>query len=229
VTETHRDTPADETGDLLAPETDRPEPVQLPRLGLVGWLRWAWRQLTSMRTALLLLLLLAVAAVPGSVLPQNRVDPGRVQQYLQDHPKLGPVLQRLDLFDVYASPWFSAIYLLLFVSLIVCVIPRTRQHVRAIRARPPCTPQRLDRMPAHAVRQVAAAPADALAVARTALRKGRYRVADDASARTAERSGRRGYLAETGNCCSIWGCWPCWWRSRPAAVRVFRPGDGDRG
>jgi cytochrome c biogenesis protein len=200
VTETHRDTPADAAGDLLAPETDRPEPVQLPRLGLVGWSRWAWRQLTSMRTALLLLLLLAVAAVPGSVLPQSRVDPGRVQQYLQDHPELGPVLQRLDLFDVYASPWFSAIYLLLFVSLIGCVIPRTRQHVKALRARPPRTPQRLERMPVHAVRQVATTPAGALAAARTALRRSRYRVADDASgADGGAVAAERGYLAETGN------------------------------
>lgn len=97
-------------------------------------MRWAWRQLTSMRTALLLLMLLAVAAVPGSVLPQNRVDSGRVQQYLADHPGLGPVLRRLGLFDVYASPWFSASYLLLFVSLIGCVVPRTRRHAKAVRA-----------------------------------------------------------------------------------------------
>jgi cytochrome c biogenesis protein len=163
-----------------------------------------------MRTALLLLMLLAVAAVPGSVLPQDRVDPGRVQQYLADHPKLGPVLDRLSLFDVYASPWFSAIYLLLFISLIGCVVPRTRQHAKAIRARPPRTPRRLDRMPEHAVREVAAAPADALAAARTALRQRRYRVADDASGpeggspeggspEGGSVAAERGYLAETGN------------------------------
>ena len=34
--------------------------VTQPTLGPVGMLRWAWRQLTSMRTALLLLLLLAI-------------------------------------------------------------------------------------------------------------------------------------------------------------------------
>ncbi|HET9654191.1 MAG TPA: cytochrome c biogenesis protein ResB [Kineosporiaceae bacterium] len=194
---------ADPAGeDLLEPETARPEPVQLPRLGVVGWIRWAWRQLTSMRTALLLLMLLAVAAVPGSVLPQNRVDPGRVQQYLADHTKLGPVLRRLGMFDVYASPWFSAVYLLLFVSLIGCVIPRTRQHWRAMRARPPRTPRRLDRMPEHEVRTVAAAPDQALAAARTALRRHRYRIADDEGG-VADDEGsvaaERGYLAETGN------------------------------
>ena len=35
-------------------------------------LRWAWRQLTSMRTALLLLLLLALASVPGLGRPAVR-------------------------------------------------------------------------------------------------------------------------------------------------------------
>ena len=46
-----------------------------PRLGPVGWLRWGWRQLTSMRTALFLLMLLAVGAVPGSIFPQPATDP----------------------------------------------------------------------------------------------------------------------------------------------------------
>ena len=47
-------------------------PPQLPALGLKGTLRWTWRQLTSMRVALMLLMLLAVAAVPGSVLPDRK-------------------------------------------------------------------------------------------------------------------------------------------------------------
>ena len=41
-----------------------------PRLGFKGWLRWGWRQVTSMRIALILLLMLAVGAIPGSILPQ---------------------------------------------------------------------------------------------------------------------------------------------------------------
>ena len=34
-----------------------------PQLGAGGWLRWGWRQLTSMRTALILLFLLALGSV----------------------------------------------------------------------------------------------------------------------------------------------------------------------
>ena len=46
-----------------------------PALGLVGSLRWIWTQLTSMPTALFLLLMLAVAAVPGSISPSVRSTP----------------------------------------------------------------------------------------------------------------------------------------------------------
>ena len=114
-----------------------PEPVRLPRLGPVGWGRWAWRTLTSMRTALLLLLLLAVAALPGSIWPQRSINPTRTADYIAAHPSLGPVLDRLGFFEVYATPWFSAIYLLLLISLVGCVLPRTRIHLRQVRARPP--------------------------------------------------------------------------------------------
>lgn len=46
--------------------------IAVPALGFLGMLRWAWTQLTSMRTELFLLLLLAVAAVPGSLFPSAR-------------------------------------------------------------------------------------------------------------------------------------------------------------
>ncbi len=52
-----------------------PETPVMPRLGMRGAARWVWRQLTSMRVALMLLMLLAVVAVPGSILPQRPQDP----------------------------------------------------------------------------------------------------------------------------------------------------------
>ena len=123
--------------------------ITQPALGPMGWIRWAWRQVTSMRTALVLLLLLAIAAVPGSIVPQRSADPNGVTQYFTDNPDLAPVLDNLQLFDVYTSAWFSAIYILLFVSLIGCVIPRTQHHWKALRARPPRTPARLSRLDAY--------------------------------------------------------------------------------
>ncbi|NJC23388.1 cytochrome c biogenesis protein [Arthrobacter pigmenti] len=130
-------------------QKDREQDVALPALGFLGTLRWAWTQLTSMRTALFLLLLLAVAAVPGSLFPQRPANPAVVTQYIQDNPETGPILDWFQLFDVYSSIWFSAIYLLLFISLIGCVIPRAIAHGRAWRSKPPRTPKRLSRLPVY--------------------------------------------------------------------------------
>jgi cytochrome c biogenesis protein len=117
-----------------------------PRLGPAGWARWAWRQLTSMRTALVLLLLLALAAIPGSVLPQRTSDPLAVNDWIARNPGSAEALDRLGAFDVFSSPWFSAIYILLFISLIGCVLPRTAAHWRAMRQPTPPAPRRLDRL-----------------------------------------------------------------------------------
>ncbi len=170
------------------------EPVQLPTLGPVGLARWAWRQLTSMRTALLLLLLLAIAALPGSWWPQRSLNATRTADYLAEHPRLGPWLDRLGFFDVYSSPWFSAIYLLLLLSLVGCVLPRTRLHWRALRTPPPRVPARLSRLPAHAEGEVAADVPTTLAAARSVLGR-RHRVVATDDTLSAET----GYAKETGN------------------------------
>src|SRR5690606_24900956 len=112
----------------------------LPKLGPLGFARFVWRQLTSMRTALVLLLLLALASVPGSLVPQRSSDPNGVLQFRARDPEGFAILDSFGLFSTFSSPWFSAIYLLLFVSLIGCIIPRTKHHFDALRARPPKTP-----------------------------------------------------------------------------------------
>jgi cytochrome c biogenesis protein len=170
--------------------------VTLPNLGVLGMLRWAWRQLTSMRTALFLLLLLAIAAVPGSIWPQRNIDAGRVADYLAEHHTVGPWLDRLGFFDVYSSPWFAAIYLLLFVSLVGCVVPRSRIHWHAMRARPPRPPRRLERLAEHGEVVVDGSPEDVVRTARDVLRARRFRVhAHEPDSLSAES----GYLRETGN------------------------------
>src|SRR5471032_3159223 len=150
--------------------------VTQPALGFVGLARWAWRQLTSMRTALLLLLLLAIGAVPGSIWPQRNIDAGRVADYLASHRSTGPWLDRLGFFDVYSSPWFAAIYLLLFISLVGCVLPRSKIHWRAMRAQPPRAPERLERLPEHGEIEVGRTPEDVLEIARDAFRRRHFRV-----------------------------------------------------
>ncbi len=160
--------------------------------------RWTWRQVTSMRTALVLLLLLALAAVPGSVIPQSGVDSLGVTRWKEDHPELTPVYERLDLFSVYDSVWFSAIYLLLVVSLVGCIIPRTLVYARALRAQPPAAPRNLSRLPAHASYTTSLPAEEVLAHAREVLgRRHRLRVVDGDPDDAV--SGERGRLREAGN------------------------------
>lgn len=167
-----------------------------------------------MNVALLLLLLLAIAAIPGSLVPQRAADPNGVTQYFAEHPKLAPILDAVQMFDVFGSVWFSAIYILLFISLIGCLVPRIRHHWDALRKHPPHTPARLERMPAYVSRVVssgasggassggAAGDATSDAVfdrARELLKRQRYRIAfDELRGRRSVRA-ERGYLRETGN------------------------------
>jgi cytochrome c biogenesis protein len=176
--------------------TRPPEDDRRPgELNLRELLRWVWRQVTSMRTALILLLLLALAAVPGSIIPQSGVDSLKTSNWQADHPKLTPVYERLGLFSVYDSAWFSAIYILLMLSLVGCIVPRTFVYLRGIRAKPPVTPRNLTRLPDHASYQTSDDVDVVLERARLALRKRRYRLTVEDDAVSAER----GYLREVGN------------------------------
>ncbi|WP_425456041.1 cytochrome c biogenesis protein ResB [Arthrobacter echini] len=163
-----------------------------------------------MRTALQLLLLLAVAAVPGSLFPQRPANPAVVTQYLKDNPDTGPWLDRFQLFDVFSSVWFSAIYLLLFTSLVGCVIPRTRAHLKSLKAPPPRTPRNLSRLPQHGYLTLhsnpsektseAPTPGDAIADAALLLKKSGYRVnTRDMDTSQPSVGAERGFTKEAGN------------------------------
>ncbi|MEV0368657.1 cytochrome c biogenesis protein ResB [Streptomyces sp. NPDC050636] len=171
------------------------EDISFPSLGPLGWARWFWRQLTSMRVALLLLFLLSIGAIPGSLIPQTGIDPVKVEAFKSDHPTLGEVYDKLGMFHVYSSVWFSAIYLLLFISLIGCIVPRTWQFVGQLRGRPPAAPRRLTRLPAYTTWRTDAAPEEVLGAAQRLLKKRRFRTHRSGSAVAAEK----GYLRETGN------------------------------
>jgi len=174
---------------------DAPQvPGNIP-LGASGWMRFFWRQLTSMRTALILLLLLAVAAIPGSLVPQRSADPNGVIRWRRDDPELYALLDSLQLFDVYTSIWFSAIYILLFISLVGCIFPRTSHHLKALQQPPPKTPKNLTRLEGYQVVPVQGDRDEIVAGVTRLLAKKRYRTAvyGDSVA------GETGYLRETAN------------------------------
>lgn len=171
------------------------EIAAVPGIGVIGWARWFWRQLTSMRVALLLLLLLSLGAIPGSLIPQTGADAAKVDDFRQAHKTLAPVYDKLGLFHVYSSVWFSAIYILLFVSLIGCIVPRTWQFVGQLRGRPPGAPKRLSRLPAYTTWRTTAEPEQVREAALALLKKRRFRahLVDDAVA------AEKGYVRELGN------------------------------
>lgn len=166
--------------------------VEVPEIGAGGLARFAWRQLTSMRTALILLMMLGLAAIPGSLLPQRPQNPMAVRQYFADQPGVARWIDRAGGFDVYASSWFSAIYILLFISLIGCVLPRTLEHFKAMRALPPLTPKNLEKLEAHSQFN---SDVSALDRAEKWLRKNRFRLRIQEGSISAEK----GYLRESGN------------------------------
>lgn len=152
-----------------------------------------------MRTALVLLFLLAIAAVPGSLLPQRPLNPTKVDAYLSSHGAWGRFLDRLGMFDVFGSAWFAAIYLLLFVSLVGCLIPRIRQHAKAMRAKPLPAPKRLERLPESGGYETSASAEDTARAARDVLGR-RWRVVRrDENAGVVTLSAEKGYSRETGN------------------------------
>lgn len=161
--------------------------------------RMAWRRLTSMRTALLLLFLLAVAAVPGSLLPQRPLNPSKVSAYIKAHGAWGTFLNRLDMFDVFGSVWFAAIYLLLSISLVGCLVPRIRVHARALARKPLPAPRHLSRLPESGEFDVAQDPAAyADAARRTLGRRWRVERREEAGG-VVTLSAEKGYSRETGN------------------------------
>lgn len=193
----------------MADPKQGPRPAA-PSLGLGGTLRFLWRQLTSMQTALILLMLLAIAAIPGSLYPQRNVNPGLTEQFLEQNGSWGEFLDSLGFFDVFSSPWFSAIYLLLFISLIGCIVPRVGVHLKQLRAKPPRTPAKLTRFTGYTRTELPGVDAEELLDrAHAQLRRSRYRTErlqerapgsrTAASSTAASITAERGHLRESGN------------------------------
>jgi cytochrome c biogenesis protein len=184
--------------------TDTPkvaEPAQPPRQSTVrhvlAFLRNTWRGLTAMRTALVLLFLLALAAMPGALLPQRALNEPKVEQYIATHGWWGQLLDKLQFYTVYSSVWFSAIYVLLFVSLVGCLLPRTVDYTKQLVAKPVITPRNLARLPHHVRAEMDGDPEAIADRIRGGLRG--WRVVRRTEANGVTLSSERGFVRETGN------------------------------
>ncbi|BAW03857.1 cytochrome c biogenesis protein ResB [Nocardia seriolae] len=187
------------TATIETPSAPALPPRQSPVRRLLALLRNAWRGLTSMRTALMLLFLLALAAIPGALLPQRSLNAGKVDDYIRNRPTLGPWMDRLQLFDVFSSAWFTAVYVLLFVSLVGCILPRCLDHYRALRTPPVKAPRNLSRLPHHYSGSDAATPEQAIERARAQMRGWRTVVQPGNREGELTLSAEKGYTRELGN------------------------------
>ncbi|MGD9618928.1 MAG: cytochrome c biogenesis protein ResB [Mycolicibacterium sp.] len=153
-----------------------------------------------MGTALVLLFLLALAAIPGALLPQRNLNEAKVAEYIAAHPTIGPWLDRVQAFDVFSSFWFTAIYVLLFVSLVGCLTPRLLEHFRSLRAAPVAAPRNLGRLPKHHTAEVPSGEISSLAAAcNGGLQRWRRVTRHPDGTETTEISAEKGYLREFGN------------------------------
>lgn len=156
--------------------------------------RKAWHWLTSMRTALALLFLLAIAAIPGALLPQRSLNETNVIEYIETNGRLAEIYDKLQLFDVFSSSWFTAIYMLLLISLVGCILPRSWDHYQALKAPVVRAPRNLSRL-AHSGQGRVAKPLDNVETDARRLLKG-WRITEYTPEQ--DRAGVRSIAAEKG-------------------------------
>ena len=163
-----------------------------------------------MRTALVLLLLLALAAIPGSVIPQEGVDSLKTSRWQDGAPdadaglrearavlglRLGVVLGDLPPADGVAGRLHRAAH-----------VPTTGA---ALRAAPPRAPRNLTRLPDHASYRTTDDVDDVLAARRGGAEAARATGvrADDDGAVVAPSAAT---CARPATCSSTSRCWWCW-------------------
>ena len=90
-----------------------------------------WSFFASVKLAIALLIIIAIASILGTIIPQqdaasefvNRLSPG-----------MASVLDKLQVFDIFHSIWFLGLLLLLSVNLIVCSLNRFPSSWKRFRA-----------------------------------------------------------------------------------------------
>lgn len=155
-----------------------------------------------MRTALYLLGVLALETIIATLVPQAPNVPTTVAQWRTGVGGPGEIvvafIDLIGAFDVYGSPLFLALLLLLFVSLTACLIPRVRSFVRlARRGRPPRTRHLGDQEFVERFTTSATA-AEVNDVARTLLAHHRWRLRDPEPDLHPQVAAEKGILSREG-------------------------------
>ncbi len=94
-------------------------------------LRKTYELLSSMRFAISLLTVLAIASVIGTVIKQNEPYNNYLNQF---GPFWFPVFEKLGLYAVYNSAWFLVILGFLVLSTGACIVRQTRPMLKDMRS-----------------------------------------------------------------------------------------------
>ncbi|MEO6398884.1 MAG: cytochrome c biogenesis protein ResB, partial [Tepidiformaceae bacterium] len=117
-------------------------PVAAPAISSGGFdpLRTAWNLLTNVKFALTLVGTALIAGFIGVVLPQvpgpMRANPAARSAWLElrrdDFGGLATTMDRVGLFDIFHTPWFNGLWLLIIVAVTVCTVSRFRPTWRSV-------------------------------------------------------------------------------------------------
>jgi cytochrome c biogenesis protein len=92
-----------------------------------GFFSSLWDSLSSLRLTIGLLIILAVASIFGTVIPQN-ASPGEYLQFYK--PSTYKILKILGFLDMYHGGWFTFLLALLSSNLVACSLKRFRVTLR---------------------------------------------------------------------------------------------------
>ncbi len=161
-----------------------PAPTAEKANGIDTALDRLWHFLTSMKLAIVLMLLFAALTLAGALIIQAPVgvmdDPQARSEWLAGvRPRFGgwtDIMDRLQLFTIFTSVWLRAIGALLAASLIACTVARipgtwrtmTKPHVDV-------GPAFFEHAPQHEAMTFQRQPADVLATTQQVLRRHGYR------------------------------------------------------
>jgi len=89
-----------------------------------------WNFFTSVKLAIMTLIVLAVASIFGTIVEQN-LSPEKYHQVYEDWAY--NLMDRINLFDMYHSWWFLALLVLFTVNLTCCTIDRFPKMLKVVR------------------------------------------------------------------------------------------------
>ena len=81
---------------------------------------------SSVRLAIFLLIIITLASIIGTPIPQNR----GLDEYVAQYGQWGNIFYRLQLTKLYQSSWFVALLILFALNIIVCTLTRLAPKFR---------------------------------------------------------------------------------------------------